>query len=313
MEPALDHADDSRPPLADRLAAAREGAAVGPPLRRGILRFTGTKRLDFLNRMSTQKLAGLAPGTALHAAFLDGKGRVVGEGLAIAGDDDLLLDVDPAAAPALKVHLARYVLRDDVQIADPDPDLRVVPVLGPRGVGVTGRGGVLRAWANPRRGAPAEDLLVRADDAEPLRRALLDAGAVALDEGDLEVLRVEAGVPRWGPEIDDGRLVMEAALTGSAVSFDKGCYLGQEVVLRGTFRGQIQRGLVQLELPAGAAPGAKLRAGEQEVGVVTSAVDAPGGRVGLGYLRRAHWAPGTRVATDGGEAIVRRVLVEEKD
>jgi folate-binding protein YgfZ len=311
MDPA--RLENARPSVADRLDAARDGAAVGPALVRGVLRFSGTKRLDFLNRMSSQKLAGIAPGAAIHAAFLDGRGRVVGEGMVVVGEDDVLLDVDPAAAPALKSHLAKYVLRDDVKIADPDPELRVVPVLGPRGAELARRAAALRSWPNARRGAVAQDLLVRAADADDVRRALVEAGAVALDEGDLEILRVEAGVPRWGAEIDDARLVMEAALTGSAVSFDKGCYLGQEIVLRGTFRGQIQRGLVQLELPAGAGPGAKLRADEQEVGVVTSAADAPGGRVGLGYLRRAQWAPGTRLATEGGEAVVRRVLVVEKD
>ena len=98
-----------------------------------------------------------------------------------------------------------------------------------------------------------------------------------------------------------------------AIAFDKGCYLGQEVVLRGTFRGQMQKGLVQLALPPGAGPGAVLRAGEQEVGVVTSAADTPEGRLGLGYLRRAHWKEGARLATTGGEAVVRRVLVTERD
>jgi folate-binding Fe-S cluster repair protein YgfZ len=106
---------------------------------------------------------------------------------------------------------------------------------------------------------------------------------------------------------------MEAAIVTSAISFDKGCYLGQEVVLRGTFRGQMQKGLVQLALPAGVGPGAVLRSGEKEVGVVTSAAETPEGWLGLGYLRRAHWQEGARLATTGGEAVVRRVLVTERD
>jgi folate-binding protein YgfZ len=302
------------PTLAERLAAARAGAAFGPPIVRGILRVTGSKRLDFLNRMSTQKLTGLAPGEAAYTAFLDGKARVLGEGMALVRDQDVLLDVDPAAAPGLRAHLQKYVLRDDVKIADVDPDLRVATLFGPPDDEVVRtQYEVLPRWRGPLRGAPALDVVVPEFGWDWLRHAMTQAGALRLQEGDLEILRVLAGVPRWGAEIDEGRLVMEAALTESAVSFDKGCYLGQEIVLRGTFRGQVQRGLVQLDLPAGAGPGATLRRDGQEVGQVTSAVDAPEGRVGLGYLRRAFWERGARVETDGGEAVVRRALVQEKD
>jgi folate-binding Fe-S cluster repair protein YgfZ len=83
------------------------------------------------------------------------------------------------------------------------------------------------------------------------------------------------------------------------------------VVLRATARGHLQRGLVQLALPPGAAAGTPLAAAGQEVGVVTSAADTPEGRVGLGYLRRAHWKEGERLATPAGEATVRKVLVED--
>jgi hypothetical protein len=104
---------------------------------------------------------------------------------------------------------------------------------------------------------------------------------------------------------------MEAGLTRAAISFTKGCYTGQEVVLRATARGHLQRGLVQLALPAGAGPGTPLAAGGQEVGRVTSAAETPEGRVGLGYLRRAHWKVGERVQAGGADAIVRRVIVED--
>jgi tRNA-modifying protein YgfZ len=106
---------------------------------------------------------------------------------------------------------------------------------------------------------------------------------------------------------------MEAGLTRAAISFSKGCYIGQEIVVRATARGQLQRGLVQLALPPGAGPGTKLVAGGAEVGVVTSAVETPEGRVGLGYLRRAHWAVGTRVAAGEGEAVVRKALAAEPE
>jgi folate-binding protein YgfZ len=313
MHSATTDADHS-PSLEERLQAALHGVAFGPPLRRGLLRITGKQRLDLLHRLSTQAVARLAPGEAVYAAFLDGKARVLAEGMVVARADDVLLDVDPAAAGPLVAHLRKYVLRDDVQVSGVDDELRVAPILGPHAEDTAkAHAGVVPAWPNPRRGAPAWDLVLPEGGWDYLRHTLRELGATEVSTGDLEVLRILAGIPRWGAEVDDGRLVMEAGLLAGAVSFDKGCYLGQEIVLRGTFRGQVQRGLVQVVLPRGAEPGAKLRAGEQEVGVVTSAADAPEGRVGLAYLRRAHWATGTRLATDGGEAVVRRVLVTEKE
>jgi folate-binding protein YgfZ len=152
--------------------------------------------------------------------------------------------------------------------------------------------------------APAEGLT-------RIREALVAAGAEPLDAEELEVLRIEEGIPRFGADMDAERLPMEAALTRDAIHFQKGCYLGQEVVLRATVRGHIQKGLVQLELPPGAGPGAALTVGDKEVGRVTSAADTPRGRLGLGYLRRAHWREGERVTTPAGDAVVRRVIVHE--
>jgi len=312
----MDLAPSSAPAssLAQRLEAALSGAAFGPPVARGLIRLTGRQRLAFLHRMSTQQVSSLQPGDSARLAFLDAKAKVLGEGTVVVREDETLLDVDAAALPELLAHLRRYVLRDDVKLEPLDAEQRVVTLLGPRAADAA-RALAERhmAWPSVGYGVPAWDAVVPLAGWEELRRTLGAALAVELTADDLEVLRILAGVPRWGAEVDPTRLVMETGLTGTAVSFEKGCYLGQEIVLRGTFRGQIQRGLVQLDLPAGAGPGARLRAGEAEVGVVTSAAEAPTGRVGLGYLRRAHWTTGTRLATDGGEAVVRRVLVTEKD
>jgi len=295
------------------MAAARSGAAVGPLLERGILRVTGKDRQDYLHRMCTQTLAGLAPGRAVHAAFLEAKGHVLAEGMVLVREEEILLDVDPSVAAGLAAHLSKFVIMDDVAVEDASAGFRVVPALGPEGVSrARALAGTAPAIASTRRGGPALDVVLPGPEAEAFRAALAAAGAVEVDEGDLEALRVLAGVPRFGADVDATRLPMEAALTASAISFEKGCYLGQEVVLRGTFRGQIQKGLVQLELPPGAGPGAALSAGGQEVGRVTSAAETPEGRLGLGYLRRAHWKAGERLATAGGEAVVRKVLVEER-
>lgn len=298
--------------LVENLAAARSGAAVGPVLRRGLLRVTGKDRLDYLQRMCTQNLAGLAPGQAAYGAFLTAKGHLVGEGTVLVRGDEVLLDVDPAAAGTTRAHLEKFVIMDDVTLEDRSDALRVVPVLGPDGAQrAREMAGEAPAASNPRRGAPALDVVLPAAEAAGFREALVASGAVALDEADLEALRIEAGLARFGADMDGERLPMEAGLTRAAIHFGKGCYIGQEVVLRATVRGHLQKGLVQLSLPPGAGPGTRLLASGQDVGWVTSAAETTRGRLGLGYLRRAHWKEGERLATDGGEAVVRQVIVHE--
>ncbi len=289
---------------------------MSPVLAVGVLQVTGGDRLDFLHRMCTQAVSKALPGAAQHAVFLDAKGHVLFDAALLVRTEDVLAVVGPGRAAALGEHLDRFVVMDSVAVEDQSVAWRLLLAFGQAGAPLPPTGEGVH-WPDARRGAPCWSLLLPAADAEGTRRALVTAGAAALEEGDLEVLRVLGGIPRYGVDVDAARLPMEAGLVASAVSFDKGCYLGQEVVLRGTFRGQIQKGLVQLDLPAGAAPGARLFAGEREVGLVTSAVDVPGGgRVGLGYLRRAHWSAGERLAVgvgDGGEAVVRRVLATERD
>jgi hypothetical protein len=298
----------------DHLAAARERWAVGPVLRRGLLRATGADAQDYLNRMSTQDLRPLEPGGAAYTAFLNAKGHLLGEGHVIRLEDALLVELDPLALPETRALLEKLVIMDDVVLEDVSEALRVLPVLGPEGPARLGaRAGGAARFASARRGAPSLDLVLPAAEAEALRAELAADGAADLDEGDLEVLRVLAGLARFGADMDASRLPMEAGLTRAAIAFGKGCYIGQEVVLRATARGQLQKGLVQLALPPSAGPGTKLACGGQEVGVVTSAAETPEGRLGLGYLRRAHWKPGVSLDAGGATATVRRVVVEEPD
>lgn len=297
------------------LEAAARGPAVGPVQRRALLRATGKDARDYLHRMSTQVVNGLAPGRTAYAAFLTAKGHLLGEGHLLGLEDGVLLDLDLGALEAVRVPLERFVIMDEVAFEDLSETHAVVPLLGAAAAAAAAAlpGGAGLAHENGRRGAPGLDLVRPLSEAEAVRQALLAAGATPLGEEALEALRILGGFARFGADMDDTRLPMEAALTRSAIAFDKGCYTGQEVVLRATQRGQIQKGLVQLALPPGVGPGARLLAAGAEAGTVTSAADTPEGRVGLGYLRRAHWAPGLalEVAGAGGRAVVRRVLVEE--
>jgi tRNA-modifying protein YgfZ len=295
----------------NQLHAARQSAAVGPLLAPALLRFSGKDARSYLNRMSTQDLARLGPGESAYAAFLNAKGHLLGEGHVLSRGEDVLLALEPAAAAATREHLEKYVIMDDVIVED-GPALRVLPVLGPEGPVRLGEraSGAFRI-PNGRRGVPCLDLWLAPAQGEALRAALAGDGVPALGEEELEALRIAGGVARFGADMDASRLPMEAGLTRAGISFTKGCYIGQEVVLRATARGHLQRGLVQLALPPGAGPGTPLLSGETEVGTVTSAADTPGGRVGLGYLRRAHWREGERLVAGEGEAVVTRIVVED--
>jgi folate-binding protein YgfZ len=298
--------------LAEKMDAARTASAVGPVEERGVLRLAGKGARDFLHRMSTQHLSAMPPGGSAYAAFLDTRGHLVGEGLVAARDDDLYFLTEREEVPALLAHLRKYVLSAPVKVEDESASLGVMAALGPAGVeSARAAAGDATVAATPRRGVPAVEIVAQAARLLEIRAALLAVGAADLDASDLEVLRIEEGVARFGADMDGDRLPMEAALTRDAIHFQKGCYLGQEVVLRATVRGQIQKGLVQLELPPGAGPGTTLTVGDKEVGRVTSAAETSRGRLGLGYLRRAHWREGERLATSAGEAVVRRVIVHE--
>jgi folate-binding protein YgfZ len=300
--------------LAEKLEQARSGAAFGPLLVRGLLRLTGKHRASFLHRISTQRLAKLGPGESAYTSFLDVKAHAVAEGTALAREDDFVLDVAAECAEPLAAYLRKYIVMDDVKVNPLPSDSRVLPVFGERGIAAAQQAaGSAPSFRTDRHGAPARDFILGPDESERVRSALAAAGAAELTESDLEALRIMAGLPRWGAEIDGARLVLETGIVRDAVAFDKGCYIGQEVVARGTFRGQVQRGLVQLEVPAGTAAPAALTADGQEVGRVTSVADTPEGPLALGYVRRAYWIEGQRLATGDGDAVVRRVLVQERD
>jgi folate-binding protein YgfZ len=295
--------------------AAASGSAVGPVLERAILALTGKDRQDYLNRMCTQDVGSIAPGGSSYSAFLNQKGHLVGEGTVLVLPDRILIDVEPAAGPATRALLEKFIIMDEVEVADLSGELRVLPILGSAGIaGAATQLGGAPVADNGRRGTSARDVYLPAGDAAAVRARLVAAGYVDLDAQVLEAIRISGGAPRFGHDMDEARLPMEAGIARSAISFQKGCYLGQEVVVRATARGQIQKGLVQLAVGEGVRPGAVLRAGGQEVGLVTSVAESPEGRLALGYLRRAHWKVGERLvaeAGEGGEAVVKKLLADD--
>jgi folate-binding protein YgfZ len=159
-------------------------------------------------------------------------------------------------------------------------------------------------------GEPGFDLYVESARGGELRRALIEAGAAEVDGDTAEAIRIEAGVPLFHRDMDEETIPLEAGIESRAVSFSKGCYVGQEVIIRVLHRGhgRVARRLVGLRFQSDVVPpaGARIRTGDREIGEVTSSTRSPAlqAPIALGYVHRDFVEPGTKVAVDGATAEV---------
>jgi folate-binding protein YgfZ len=309
--------------------AARDAVGLHDASYREILRITGEDRASFLHGMVTQEVKNLPVGSAAYAAFITVKGAMVGDARILKREADLLLDLEPGLGAKVREFLDKYLISEDAELHDGTPEFAWLKLLGPRTDGVLGAAlgapfEPLPALASRRvtlagqeawllgtalpGGRGGVDVLVARSGLEPVWEALVAAGAAhglkPLGFDALELVRVEAGVPRYGQDMVDTTIPLEANLT-NAISYNKGCYIGQEVIARATFRGHMNRKLAGLLLgDAEAAPGTELRKGEKKVGWVTSVVESPvkGQRVALGYVHKDSLEPGTQLTLAGGPA-----------
>ena len=309
--------------------AARQAVALHDASYHETLRITGEDRASFLHGMVTQDVKGLATGTAAYAAMVTAKGAMVADARILKREADLLLETEPGTGAKVKEFLEKYLISEDAELLEATGEWGLLRLLGPRTAEVLGAalGGAFEPLAaNATReatvagarvvlvGAPVfekhqVDLLVPRGSLEAVWKALVEAGGAhglkPLGFQALELLRVEAGVPRYGQDMVDTTIPLEANLT-HAISYNKGCYIGQEVIARATFRGQMARKLTGLLLgEVDAAPGAELRKGEKKVGWLTSVVRSPttGQRVALGYVHRDHLEPGTELTLAEGPTV----------
>ncbi|MCC6337277.1 MAG: folate-binding protein YgfZ [Myxococcales bacterium] len=284
--------------------AAREGAALWDTSARDALRVTGDDRVSFLHGMVTNDVEGLAPGASCYAAMLTAKGAMVGDLRLLRREADLVLDTGAGRGPAVKDFLNKYLISEDAEVHDA-PELAALAVVGPRAEEVVARlpkDAVLGRLVSLLSGV---DVLVPKARVAELLAAAPDVPRLSAQT--VEVLRVEAGVPVFGVDMTESTIPLEANLE-RALHFQKGCYIGQEVIARATYRGQMNKKLMGLLLgDASPAPGAELRQGERKVGWLTTVVrsEAKGQTAALGYVHRDFLAPGTEldVAT-GGKAVV---------
>ncbi|HLL55213.1 MAG TPA: aminomethyltransferase family protein [Myxococcaceae bacterium] len=316
--------------------AARSAVVLADLSSRQLLRITGEDRASFLHGMCTNDVKGLPEGTATYAAMLTPKGAMVCDARIWRRADDLLLDFEPGLGTKAKEFLEKYLISEDAELHDDSAGYGLLGVYGPKAGALLRQALGLSAAPErnrfvpvpfmPAPGSEAQTVLaVGADLVVPggvellvphgvlaaLHQRLTELGGPLglrpIGFEALEVLRVEAGVPRYGQDMEDKTIPLEANLE-RAIHYNKGCYIGQEVIARATFRGHMNRKLTGLLLgEQQPAPQAELRSGEKKVGWITSVVRSPakGQNVALGYVHRDFLQPGTKLQVVGhGEAEV---------
>ncbi len=292
---------------------------------RGKLALTGAGALEFLNGQVTNEVAALTPGDGCYAAFLTHKGKMLGDVRVLATGSEVLLDTERVALQALFDMIRRFKLGYEVELHKRTLESHLFSLLGPRARAVvaaaTGQD-ALTLGDSEHAHVPATiarrpvrlintdaggvDVLMNADDGTAVWAALVAAGANAATSADAEIVRVERGIPRYGSDMDDNTIPQEAAINERAVSFTKGCYVGQETVARLFYRGKPNRHLRGLRLSKPVAVGAEVAFGDRVVGSLSSSVDSPAlGPIGLALIRR-EVEPGATVTvgTDGASAEV---------
>ncbi len=316
--------------------AVRSAAGLFDLSFRGRLALVGPDRASFLHNLLSNDVASLRPGEGRYAALLTDQSKVVTDLDVLALEDAMVLDLDARLLEGARAHLDRYLIADEVEIEDrreaettlgihgrtapevlsalAEGDLPATP-LAHRAATIAGIATriVRKSWT----GEPGFDLHVARTDGAALWRRIRDDGAarglVPAGMFAFNVLRVEAGVPWAGVDFDATTLVLEAALEG-AISFTKGCYLGQETVERVSARGHVNRRRVGLRVDGNRVPraGARVTAGGKEVGRVTSAVWSPTLQavVGFAIVKREAIAPETRVEVEVANAGVGATVVE---
>jgi tRNA-modifying protein YgfZ len=311
--------------------AARSGVAICDRRDRRFLRVHGRDPVRMVQGLVSNDVAGAASGRAVYATVLTPKGKMVADVRVLRRGDELLLETDVAAADGLAAHLRKFVPPLFARF-EAAPSWTALTVCGPgaRGLLEAGTGATLPDAGDEDEAAdavlgdapvvivatshtdvPAYDVLVEGASADDAWRRLTAAGAEPLGHATLDVLRIEAGTPRWGAELTDATIPLEAGLRRRAISETKGCYTGQEVIVRILHRGHVNWLLRGVLLGDAAAPGRDaplVRADGKQVGRVTSAAWSPrhGQEIALAYVRREVEPPSPlRLgAADGPEVTV---------
>ena len=308
----------------------RESAAWMDLSTRGKIRVLGEDRARLLHAMTTQDVQSLTPGKGCYAFFLNAQGRILGDVTIFCREDCFLLDTEPETRQKLFDHIDRYIIADDVTLEDTTGEMATIAIEGPQAAAILERLGApvpetdyaTRAWSGmtvarvSSTGAGGFFVFMNPANKGDLIAALDAEGIAEATPDDARTVRIEHGRPRYGEEITERYLVQETAQL-QAVSFSKGCYLGQEIVERVRSRAQIHRVLrrVEVDEPEVPAAGSKLKSadGQADAGEIASAAFSPAlGKVSaLAYVRTQFAEPGTelRLAPQEGLGDVRVLVI----
>ena len=314
--------------------AARREAVFIDRIDRGRLVIAGPDRASYLQGLLTNDVVALKSGHGCYAAYLTPQGRMIADLFVYELGDLMLSSMPLAAKDTVLAKLEQFIFTEDVKLGDVTGSFEQIAVVGPTAAAIIGvaledvPAGVLDALpehGNRRArfsgqpaivtrisdaGEPGYDVYVERPQGAALRSTLGAAGVSELDSATAEAIRIEAGVPRFGHDMDEETIPLEAGIEGRAISFSKGCYVGQEVIIRVLHRGhgRVARKLVGLRIEGASAPpaGTAIRAGDRDVGRVTSSAISPALEqpIALAYLHRDFLTPGTDVSVDGAAAVV---------
>ncbi|MBK9944586.1 MAG: aminomethyl transferase family protein [Kouleothrix sp.] len=303
--------------------AAYAGAAVAEEHSAGRILMRGRDRAALLHRLSTNEIVRLRPGQGTRTVLTTPIGRIIDVLAVHALDDALLLVTSPGQGGAVWAHLKQNIFfQDQVVLEAAGRSYGQLALYGPGAAAALHQalgagwpdlplhhtatlafgGAQLIIAARPPIGGPSFTLYVPAAQAEALHLALAQAGTAPLDLATLEVLRVEQGYPAFGRELSQEYIPLETGLY-DAVSFTKGCYVGQEIIARMESRGRLAKRLIGLRLSAPAAAPGTLEVAGKAAGHLTSALVSPRlGPIGLAYVRSAQAVVGARVDIAGSDA-----------
>jgi folate-binding protein YgfZ len=311
----------------------REGAGLRERRDRGRLRLIGADRGDYLQGLLTNDIAALQPGTGCYSAFLTAQGRMITDMRLWELGDSLLMDLPADLAPAVRDRFDQFIFGEDVQVEDVSASQAQFGLYGPRAAGVLAAvlsertvpaslealapfqstvwsydGTSVLVAGSDELGVAGFDVFVAREAAEKLADALRAGGAEPLSAETMEVVRIEAGRPAFHADMTADTIPLEAGIEDRAISHTKGCYVGQEIIIRVLHRGQgrVARRLVGLVFGAAAAtpsPGDRLYAADREIGSITSAALSPALErpIALGYVHRDFVQPGTEIAVAHGD------------
>lgn len=307
--------------------AATQGAGFCLSLDATLIEISGTDRASFLHNLCTADIKSLPVGEGCELFFTDVRGRTIGYGWVVAENDSLVVATAPGQADTILSHLDRYLIREDVQLVDRTALWQQAVLCGERAEAIVenewnillgssefshahGTIGTidLHCGRIPFYGVPGFTIRTARDDRETVA-AQLASCAAECDASILEFLRIRSGTPRFGEDITDANLPQEIDRDPQAISFNKGCYLGQETVARIDALGQVQQLLRRLQIHTENAipsPGTTIEHEEKSVGRITSAIRSPAdARVfALGFVRRPQANAGTRLRCSCGDVDV---------